>query len=88
MKIRLNKHDQKLVDDVRSNIKNAYELANFRPAVAKSIASYATKYRNRGRKQAIRRHPFKGLCEKSKLSLKREDAHLDELDSKKGYEGR
>ncbi|OIP77811.1 MAG: hypothetical protein AUK17_03280 [Parcubacteria group bacterium CG2_30_44_18] len=88
MKIRLNNHDQKLVDGVRSVIKDAYESANFSPSVARSIASYATKYRNRGREQAKRRYPFKGICERSGLPLKKEDAHLDELDSEKGYAGK
>ncbi|MBI2039110.1 MAG: hypothetical protein HYT22_02440 [Candidatus Niyogibacteria bacterium] len=86
MAITLNKHDKKIVDRVRATIEAAYKSANFPSAVAKSIASRATYFRNKGRSQAIRRHPFEGICEAHKKPLKRIDAHLDEM-GPLGYDG-
>lgn len=88
MRIELNKHDREIVDNIKGVIKEAYETANFPPAVVKSIISNAMKYRNKGRKVAISKHPFKWICEASGEPLKREDAHLDELEPEKGYYGR
>ncbi len=88
MQIQLNKHDQELVARVKTKIKEAYESADAPAAVAKSIASNAMRYRNRGRIQAKKRHPFKGICEASGKPIEKEDAHLDELEPEKGYAGK
>jgi hypothetical protein len=87
MTIKLNDNDSKLVRKARSIIKEAYESAYKPAAVARSIASYAVKFRNRGRPEAIKRHPFEGICEASGKPLDDRDKVLDELEPEKGYRG-
>lgn len=90
MAIDLDEHDQKLFERVRKSIEDAYNEAHIRSAVAKKIASRATYFRNKGRLQAIRQHPFKGICEVPGHNggrLDKNDKHLDEIDPKRGYEG-
>lgn len=68
------------------SIETAFKKANMPAAVAKRITVVAVRYRNKGKAAAIRRHPFRGICEASGRHLKKEDAHLDELNSEKGYD--
>ena len=86
--INLSKKDQDLVRRVRDSIRSAIEEADMPSAVAKRIASEATKHRNRGRKTARKRYPFRGFCEASGAPLAQEDAVLDELEPEQGYSGR
>jgi hypothetical protein len=88
MPIKLSGTDQKLVDKVKAEIRAAYQSAQMPPAVAKSIATFVMRYRNKGRLTAIRNHPFLGICESGGMPLKREDAHLDEMEPEKGYAGK
>ena len=88
MSIPLKEKDRRLVEKAKNAIKVAYESAEEPPAVAKSITSYAVKYRNRGRNVAKGRYSFRGICEASGKPLERQDAHLDELEPKKGYGGK
>ena len=57
-------------------------------AVAKRISAVAVRHRNRGRSAAIKRYPFKGICEASGLPLSDGDKVLDELEPEKGYAGK
>ena len=88
MLIKLTKHDQELVTKIIEKIEISYKLANMPAAVIKKIGTRIMKYRNNGREQAKKRHPFKGICEKSGLPIERVDAHLDELEPEKGYQGK
>ena len=77
-----------MVEIVKATIKKAYESAHAPAAVVRSIASYAMRYRNRGRREAKRKHLFRGICEASGKPLANEDKCLDEVDQEKGYLGR
>lgn len=83
----LDSHDQALVEVARAAMRAAIAQANMPSAVAKRIAAEAMKHRNKGRREAILRHPFRGICEASGLLLDQRDAVLDELDPAKGYTG-
>ena len=48
---------------------------------------HAIRHRNQGRRLAMKRHPFKGVCEVSRHPLERKHAHLDEMQSELGYSG-
>lgn len=87
MTLKLGDDDLQLVKKVRANIKKAYENADIPVAVAKSIVVYAVRMRNKGRSVAIKRHPFKGICEISNEPLAFEDKCLDEIEPEKGYSG-
>ena len=71
----------------RAIIELAVNRAHRPPGVAKRIAMKATALRNRGRKAAIKRTPFTGICTASGLKLERNQADLDELDPVRGYLG-
>jgi hypothetical protein len=86
--LQLDEHDQALVALVRSVIDAAVTRAHAASAVAKRITTLAVRHRNRGRRDAARRHPFRGICEASGLPLAQELAVLDELDPESGYSGR
>lgn len=88
MSIQLNKSDQELVEKAKAVVKEAYESAHAPSAVARSIASYAVRYRNKGRVKAIKKYPFRGICEESGQPLADEDKCLDELEAERGYEGK
>jgi hypothetical protein len=77
--LKLSKSDEKIANKVIAEIHKAYERAHRPVVVVKRIASVATRYRNIGRLAAIRRHPFRGVCESSGRRLARKDARLDEL---------
>jgi hypothetical protein len=83
----LSDHDQELVKVVCAAIRAAIAQANTPGAVAKRIAVEAMKHRNSGRRAAILRHPFRGICEASGRRLDRKDAVLDEVDPARGYSG-
>ncbi len=88
MSILLNRHDRALANRVENEIKKAYEEADKPSAIARRISVVATRYRNRGRAEAVRRHPFRGICEASGGKLDIKDKHLDELEPEKGYRGK
>jgi hypothetical protein len=86
--LQLDEHDRALTELVRAAIDSAIANAHMRSAVAKRIAVVAMGHRNNGRNAAIRRYPFKNICEVSGAPLAREHADLDELDPELGYAGR
>lgn len=86
--IKLDAHDEVLVKVAVAAMKEAFGEAHAPAAVAKRIAVVAVRQRNRGRAAAIRRHPFKDVCEASGRPIHRHDAVLDELEPEKGYLGR
>ena len=86
--LKLDSHDEALVEVARAAIRVALAKANSRSGVAKRIVTEAMKHRNQGRSAAIRRHPFRGVCEASGEPLDTRDKVLDELDPEKGYSGR
>lgn len=88
MALDLERHDEALADTARAAIRDAVGKARAPVAVAKRIVAEAMKHRNRGRKAAIRRHPFKGICEASGARIERMDAVLDEIEPERGYEGK
>ena len=85
--LELSENDQRTTEEVRSAIEAAIQNAENPVAVAKRIVVMAVQQRNRGRRAAMRRHPFRGICERSGKPLLREHAHLDEIDPERGYEG-
>jgi hypothetical protein len=85
--IQLDDHDAALVAVVRTAIRTAVAEANMPSAVAKRITTEAVRQRNHGRSAAIKRHPFRGICEASGLPLSDSDKVLDELEPEKGYVG-
>lgn len=87
MALELEDHDKILADNARAAIRYAVGKARAPIAVAKRIVAEAMKHRNRGRQAAIRRHPFRGVCEASGAPLERVDAVLDELEPERGYAG-
>ena len=88
MVIHLNNNDKNLVEKAKATIKEVYESAHAPAAVAKSIVSHAMRYRNKGRREAIKDHPFMGICEASGKPLASEDKCLDELEPETGYSSR
>jgi hypothetical protein len=86
--LRLDEHDQSLVELVRAVLDSAILRAHAPSAVAKRITTVAVRHRNHGRKAAIKRLPFTGICEASGQPLEVEHAHLDELEPELGYAGR
>jgi hypothetical protein len=88
MTIKMDVHDKKLVDRAVAAMQAALKAAHAPAAVAKRIAVVAMHERNRGRVAAIRRYPFKGICEQSGRPLSDVDAVLDELEPHLGYAGR
>jgi len=85
--IRLSDRDTSLVQRVRAVVEEALREADVSTAVTKRLFAIMAKHRNRGRKPAMRRHPFFGICEASGKPLAREHAHLDEIIPEQGYEG-
>ena len=88
MPIQLDKNDQVLVERVKDLTAEAYKSAHAPAALARRIAGIAMQYRNRGRREAMERHPFRNICEASGKPLAKEDKCLDECETEKGYEGR
>ena len=86
--INLSKHDQDIVTVAIAAIRAAINSAEMKPCVARKICSEATKHRNKGRKAAIKNHPFQGKCEAGGGFLDQKDAVLDELEPEKGYQGK
>lgn len=86
--LKLDEHDQALVTEFREALLGALSKAHNRTAVAKRISVLTTAQRNRGRRAALARHPFKGICEASGLSLAREQAELEQMEPELGYEGK
>jgi len=87
MALELDDHDKALTETARAAIRDAVGKARVPMAVVKRIVAEAMKHRNHGRDAAIRRRPFKGVCEASGAPLERVDAVLDELEPERGYEG-
>ena len=79
--IKLDEHDAALFAAVIAEFRKAISSAHSRSAVAKRVVAVTVRERNRGRAAAIRRHPFKGICEASGLSLDVRDKALDELEA-------
>ena len=86
-RLTLTAHDQVLVDRIIAAMRRAVRMADQPATVARRLTVVAVRLRNRGR-AAAKRHPFRGVCEKSGRPLRYEDAVLDELESAKGYAGR
>ena len=88
MPLNLDEHDQTLVTEFRAAMMAALTRAHNRTAVAKRISVLATAQRNRGRRAALARFPFKGICEASGLPLAREHAELEQMEPELGYSGK
>jgi hypothetical protein len=88
MALNLDDHDKRLVEAAVAAIHNAVAAAHRPVGVAKRIVVAAIRVRNRGRAAAIRRYPFRGVCEASGEPLDERDAVLDELEPELGYAGR
>ena len=84
----LDDHDKVLVELARKAIRDAVASAHQPSAVTKRIVAEAAKHRNRGRLAAIKRYPFRGICEASGKPLEKQDAVLDEREPEKGYAGK
>jgi hypothetical protein len=84
----LDPHDEALVSAAKAAIEEAIASAHVPVAVIKRIVAFTVRHRNRGRADAIKRHPFKGICEASGKPLDRSHAHLDELEPELGYAGK
>lgn len=82
------KTDEELIKAARTAIKKAVGAAESKSKVAKALVMEAARQRNRGRTAAMRRHPFRGICEASGAPLDECDKVLDELDPELGYQGR
>jgi hypothetical protein len=87
MKLLLDEYDAALVATLREAMTTAIARAHNPVAVRKRISALAARNRNIGRTQAMKRYPFKGVCEVSGLPLDRVHAHLDEIQPELGYEG-
>lgn len=85
--LKLNSHDEALVNAAIEAIKAAKSQAHTPVAVIKKIGAFVMRQRNRGRDAAIRKHPFTGICEASGAPLDRKHAHLDEIEPELGYSG-
>jgi hypothetical protein len=86
-KIELDPHDEALMQAARAAIVDACNNAHSSSAVARCLHSVASGIRRRGYAKAVKKYPFKNICEKSGLALTRDHAQLDELDPMLGYEG-
>jgi hypothetical protein len=86
--LKLDAHDQAIVDTVRKVMTKAISTTHSPVAVTKRIAPLAMRYRNKRRAAAIRKHPFKGVCEESGRPLDFKHAVLDELEPELGYAGK
>jgi hypothetical protein len=86
--LKFDPHDQAIVAAVQAAMEKAISTAHVPVAVAKRISVLATVRRNRGRNAALKRYPFKGICEASGRPLEKQHAHLDELEPEWGYAGR
>jgi hypothetical protein len=86
-KILLDPHDEALMQAARTAIVEACKNAHSPSAVARCLHSVASGIRRKGYHKAVKRHPFAGICEASKLPLDKANAQLDELDPILGYEG-
>jgi hypothetical protein len=87
-KIELDEHDECLTVEVRKAIDEVIAKANNPIAVARRIGVIATGRRNKGREAAMKRYPFKGVCEASGLPIDKSIASLDEVETEKGYTGK
>jgi hypothetical protein len=87
-RIELDDHDEAKAEAVRKLIDDVIRESHNPVAVAKRIAQRATYHRNKGRDAAIKRYPFRGICEASGLPIDRSIAALDELEPEKGYAGK
>lgn len=85
--LQLDAHDEALVAKAKAAITRAISAAHVPVAVTKRISVFAVRNRNRGRNAAIKRHPFKGICEASGKPLDSTHAHLDEIEPERGYAG-
>jgi hypothetical protein len=88
VKLPLDEHDKAIVATVQEAMANAIAKAHNPVAVSKRITALAVRNRNLGRKEAIKKYPFKGICEASGLPLDREHACLDEVEPWLGYKGK
>ena len=88
MALILDEHDQTIVTAILVAIRNAISSAHNPVAVTKRISALATGLRNTGRKAAIKRYPFKGICEASGMPLEQNHAQLDEMEPELGYAGK
>jgi|SRR5580700_893803 hypothetical protein len=88
LKLKLDEHDQALVAAAQGEMLRAIGAAHNPIAVAKRINVLATGYRNKGRAAAMRRYPFKGICEASGEPLEGNHAVLDEMEPELGYSGK
>jgi hypothetical protein len=88
MTLKLDDHDCTIVSAVKAAMDKAFADAHAPTAVAKRISVLATARRNKGRNAAIRKYPFRGICEASGKPLDKEHAELDEIESELGYAGK
>ena len=88
MTLNLDEHDQALVAAVQAAMQTALTDAHMPIAVAKRISVLATAQRNKGRREAIKRCPFKGICEASGKLLERQHAELEQMEPELGYAGK
>jgi len=88
MALNLDEHDKALVAAVQAAMQTALTDAHTPIVVAKRISVLATAQRNRGRREAIKRRPFKGICEASGKPLERQHAELEQMETELGYAGK
>jgi hypothetical protein len=86
--VKLDAHDEAIVATVQAEMKKAILTAHGPVAVAKRIGALAIRQRNRGRIAAIKRYPFKGICEASGRPLDEALAELDEMEPELGFAGK
>ena len=86
--LKVDAHDQGLIDIAVAAMRTAVVAAHSPVAVAKRLVTVAVRHRNRGRLAAIKKYPFQGRCEASGLAIEKHDAVLDEMDPEQGYAGR
>ena len=84
----LDEHDQAIVTAVFVAIRNAVLTAHNPVAPTKRIGALATGLRNIGQGAAIKRYPFKAICEASGMPLDQNPAQLDEMEPELGYSGK
>jgi 3-deoxy-D-manno-octulosonate 8-phosphate phosphatase KdsC-like HAD superfamily phosphatase len=84
MPLKLDAHDEAIVATVQAEMKKAILTAHGPVAVAKRIGALGIRQRNHGRLAAIKRYPFKGICEASGMPLARELVVLDEVEPERG----
>jgi hypothetical protein len=88
MPLKLDEYDKAIVAGVQAAMQNAISTAHNPVVVIKRISVLATAQRNRGRREAKKRYPFKGVCEASGLPLEENHAELDEMEPELGYAGK